>query len=470
MIKKYIMSLIFAVNLGSCGPSNLPVSKSFTLDKFAGTWQSTDYGYLLSISEAGLGLYDINHVGCFIKPQPSHILAANMTFFKRISDDQISIAALKGSTNIVFSKFKEGIPKRCSDNRPVTQLSTFEYFVKLMEDHYAFFDLYQVNWQQEVKKMRDKISDQISDQALFDALTDMISELEDAHLTLKATFGPLSKKHKKGYSKYLHQALEDAFLAQDKFDNIGQFKQNWYENYKTNIHNEILSGEDYEHFNDQIIWGKIGNIGYINILAMSGFSNENYLSAEILAVKTAFNAIMAKLRTSDAIIIDITSNGGGDDELGRLFAAYFTKIPVMAYSKYPASNKKLSQEFYITPTKQNSFDGTVYLVTSDHTVSAAETFTLAMKALPNVIHIGETTRGALSDMLDKPLPNGWQFSLSNEVYLDANGKSWEGIGIIPDYHVSIFRGTDINISHLLALKKIINLVADKSIIKTMSSR
>ena len=35
-------------------------------------------------------------------------------------------------------------------------------------------------------------------------------------------------------------------------------------------------------------------------------------------------------------------------------------------------------------------------------------------------------------MLDKTLPNGWEFSLSNEIYLDNNGKNYEHTGITPD--------------------------------------
>lgn len=52
-------------------------------------------------------------------------------------------------------------------------------------------------------------------------------------------------------------------------------------------------------------------------------------------------------------------------------------------------------------------------------------------ALPNVTRIGTPTYGVLSDMLEKHLPNGWSFSLSNEVYLAVDGKLYEGLGIPP---------------------------------------
>ena len=55
-----------------------------------------------------------------------------------------------------------------------------------------------------------------------------------------------------------------------------------------------------------------------------------------------------------------------------------------------------------------------------------------MRALPNVEHIGGRTRGALSDQLSKPLPNGWTLKLPAEDYRDPGGQSAEGIGVEPE--------------------------------------
>ncbi len=63
---------------------------------------------------------------------------------------------------------------------------------------------------------------------------------------------------------------------------------------------------------------------------------------------------------------------------------------------------------------------------------------LSLRALPQVTHVGEPTRGALSDALEKRLPNGWVVQLSNETYLDAEGRHWEGRGIMPDRAITVF--------------------------------
>jgi C-terminal processing protease CtpA/Prc len=73
-------------------------------------------------------------------------------------------------------------------------------------------------------------------------------------------------------------------------------------------------------------------------------------------------------------------------------------------------------------------------------VSAAEIFSLAMMALPNVTRVGTPTYGILSDSLEKQLPNGWSLGLSNEVYVAADGNLYEGRGIPPNIEVKAQTG------------------------------
>jgi carboxyl-terminal processing protease len=79
----------------------------------------------------------------------------------------------------------------------------------------------------------------------------------------------------------------------------------------------------------------------------------------------------------------------------------------------------------------------VYVLTSNVSVSSAETFTMAMRALPHVTHVGQRTRGAFSE-LSRRLPNGWFVVLSNEIFVDADGKAWEGVGIPPHMPLQVF--------------------------------
>ena len=55
--------------------------------------------------------------------------------------------------------------------------------------------------------------------------------------------------------------------------------------------------------------------------------------------------------------------------------------------------------------------------------------------LPEVRRIGSNTAGVFSDVLDKRLPNGWKYGLSNEIYESADSISYEVVGINPDYKI-----------------------------------
>ena len=58
---------------------------------------------------------------------------------------------------------------------------------------------------------------------------------------------------------------------------------------------------------------------------------------------------------------------------------------------------------------------------------------LSSMELNQLKRIGSRTNGAISDALQKTLPNGWHFSLSNEIYTDNNDKHYENIGIPVDF-------------------------------------
>jgi carboxyl-terminal processing protease len=134
----------------------------------------------------------------------------------------------------------------------------------------------------------------------------------------------------------------------------------------------------------------------------------------------------------------VSRNDGGLDSFARRIARRFAAEPTVAYSKYAGDyDGDRPQEIVLQPPERPRYLGPVYLITSHDTISAAEVFAMAMRALPNVVHLGETTDGSLSDELWKTLPNGWVLSLSNEIYLDSDGKAWEGKGIPPEFRLEM---------------------------------
>ena len=59
----------------------------------------------------------------------------------------------------------------------------------------------------------------------------------------------------------------------------------------------------------------------------------------------------------------------------------------------------------------------------------------SIEAIPDAIRIGSNTEGIFSDVLEKRLPNGWNYGLSNEVYQSLDGNNYENIGVEPHHYI-----------------------------------
>jgi len=134
---------------------------------------------------------------------------------------------------------------------------------------------------------------------------------------------------------------------------------------------------------------------------------------------------------------------GGYDAVSLAIAGHFTDTRELAYTKQAGdSANPVVTSLYVLPASGSRFTGPTYILTADMTRSAGETLTLAMRALPNVTHAGQKTRGSLSDEFYKALPNGWYISMSNEIYKDPQGRIWEGVGIEPELPLTVFEKED----------------------------
>ena len=125
--------------------------------------------------------------------------------------------------------------------------------------------------------------------------------------------------------------------------------------------------------------------------------------------------------------------------------------PPLSHTKKARIGKGFTnpQKFKIIPSK-NHFNGNVYLLTSHFTASAAEILVLASLSNTNFKRIGATTEGIFSSTLDKKLPNGWKYELSNEVYQDLNGENYENVGILADYQLEYSINKDTFLDQLSA--------------------
>ncbi|HEU4754086.1 MAG TPA: S41 family peptidase, partial [Armatimonadota bacterium] len=130
-----------------------------------------------------------------------------------------------------------------------------------------------------------------------------------------------------------------------------------------------------------------GNIGYIDL--------RGFMAADVAAEPAA--AAMNLLANTDALIIDLRRNGGGDPAMVALLCSYlFDEKPVHLNSLHwrTPEGEHVDKFYTLASVPGKRYLGRpVYLLTSSRTFSAAEEFTYNLKNLKRATLVGETTGG-----------------------------------------------------------------------------
>ena len=299
------------------------------------------------------------------------------------------------------------------DNSPQGNLDALW---KIIDEHYCFLDYkqqeYGLDWQQVHQKYRQQVTGNINNEQLFEVLGNMLSELRDGHVNLSAAhdfarYWQWFENHPANFS----DSLERRYLGTDY---------------------RIASGLRYKVLDD--------NIGYIRYESLSdGIGSGN------------LTEVLNYLLLCRGLIIDIRNNGGGDLTNAEKFAARFTNektlVGYIQHKTGPGHHDFSEKEpRYIEPAAALRWQKPVCVLTNRHVFSAANEFTLYMKAMPNVKIVGDRTGGGAGMPFSSSLPNGWVVRFSAVPMYDALHQSTE-FGIEPDYPVElqfedVLRGED----------------------------
>ncbi|HJP82455.1 MAG TPA: S41 family peptidase, partial [Fimbriimonadaceae bacterium] len=190
-----------------------------------------------------------------------------------------------------------------------------------------------------------------------------------------------------------------------------------------------------------------GNIGYLKFNFFD--SPEN--------VKRPIAAAMEFLSNTDALIIDLRDNGGGDPAGVQLVCSYlFSEKPVHLNSLYFREGNR-TVEFWTLPQVDGPryLNKDVFVLTSKRTGSGAEECSYNLKNLKRATLIGSSTWGGanpggtvrLSDHFSCFIPVGKAIN----PYTKTN---WEGVGVQPD--IDIDPGKALKEAHLRSLKRLID--------------
>ena len=170
-----------------------------------------------------------------------------------------------------------------------------------------------------------------------------------------------------------------------------------------------------------------GNIGYVKF---------NMFADPEFCGPTA-TAAMNFVANTDALIVDLRDNGGGDPRMVAFICSYLFSDRTHLNDLWTRKTNS-TEEFWTKDVPGKKLGGTkpVYVLTSKRTFSGAEEFTYNLKNLKRATIVGETTGGGAHPVngqrIDEHFVIGVPFARAINPISKTN---WEGTGVEPDVKV-----------------------------------
>ncbi|MFC0250541.1 S41 family peptidase [Massilia consociata] len=171
-----------------------------------------------------------------------------------------------------------------------------------------------------------------------------------------------------------------------------------------------------------------GNIGYIDL--------RSFPSARF--AKPALGAAMTLVADTDALIVDLRHNGGGDPHAVAYMSSYLfdrrTHLNDMHWREGARTESFWTEED--VPGKKFGGAKKVYVLTSKDTFSGAEEFSYNLQQLRRGVIVGETTGGgAHPGRTHRIHPHMQVFIPGGQAINPVSKTNWEGTGVVPDVRV-----------------------------------
>ena len=300
---------------------------------------------------------------------------------------------------ILFSSCEKSV----LDEPSKTKKDVFESFWTGIDERYSYFELKNIDWDAVHEQYSKVITEEMSDEAFFDTLSVLIDLLRDGHSGIKSPFN-------------LHK-------------NVG-----FYTRGPENV-NERLIVDNYSKG-----WGMVKGSLHHFPLREGQVAYVYYGSFEEPVTDEDIDYIISKYKDTKGLIIDIRNNtGGAADNIFKLVKRFINTETYLFSSRFkngPDHEDYTELNKTIVSPAQTTYKGKVCVLTNRKVYSAASIFTLAMREVPSVTIVGDTTGGGLGLPVGFELPNEWQVHCAGSQTFSVNGDNFE-LGVPPDVQIDM---------------------------------
>ncbi len=306
----------------------------------------------------------------------------------------------------------------------------FEKFWKEFDENYALFELKGVDWKKSYAIYRQQVNAKTSDQELIDMFRQMLDPLNDGHINIFQK----DKRLYKGESKNNSFRTEFQGVEKEFWMNVNELLQR--QGFPAPQAKGALVDGNITKAVPPLYVSRTSEIGYIRftrffnqLKGVTGSDADEKKDKEELA--TLVDQVLREFNSCKGLILDLRDNGGGHS--GYELAGRFINDSALVNYKSIRSNGQFSplKEYWVKPSGSVRFTKPIVVLTSDRTASAAEDFVLSLSGFPNIVIVGTSTKGMLSDTYSFELPNKMEVSLSNQLYYDVTKNVLEDKGVSP---------------------------------------
>lgn len=170
-----------------------------------------------------------------------------------------------------------------------------------------------------------------------------------------------------------------------------------------------------------------GNVGYLDI---RGFGPTAF-------VAKAYTAAITLLSGTDALIIDLRQNGGGEPEsVAWLLSHFFAEGDARHLNDLYSRTDGKTRAYWTSPAAGVRYTRPIYVLTSHDTFSGGEECAYDLQTQKRGVLVGETTGGGANPGDYVPLGQGFvAFIPTGRAINPVTGTNWEHVGVKPDIAV-----------------------------------